>query len=73
MRHLLYTDDDEMSDAVLWPGNQHFSAAFAFYNELSEAALSINEKAAGLETRTRSCRPAANVCGADLPVCRAAK
>ena len=52
MRHLLYTAVNGISDSVLLPGNQHFSAALAPYNPWSEAVLSINERAAGRETCT---------------------
>jgi hypothetical protein len=72
MRHLLYAAVNGISASVLLAENQHLSAASALYNISPETALSINEKAAGLETYTTSCRPAANGCGADLQVCRTA-
>ncbi len=41
MRHLLYAPVNGISDSVLLPEHQHFSASFAPYNLPSEAALSI--------------------------------
>ena len=52
MTHLLYAAVKGISDSVLWPDNQHFSAAFAPDTVSPQAALSINEKAAGRETCT---------------------
>ena len=52
MGHLLYAAVKGISDWVLWLENQHFSTAFAPYNVPSEVVLSMNEKAAGLETCT---------------------